>query len=357
LSVGALFCIVAILLISTTLVKAQELPELPSIENAKVDITIEARSDGKCHFEVRAEGPPMEGLETGLAELPVTGGSLNIGISSPTLGQLCTVIGGSATFRQPMDSEIIAQVTQIVEAYTMMPDTTNSMLLQQAQSALKNAKDSLPPELQDLEISDMRITKLVWSQPELEAGLSITLGGDMFENEELRTELPINIDVTLSVSTTKLTLDAELNGKNVDGRLKIVLSTEQTTLDLDITFELPRVDDRIHWDLKVPETGMIAGLENVLGGFIEKNELTLTLKVPADASVSDLPPGYTQEGSTYSWSGDSAVGAFDKVLRGEAKSGITYGYNPPAEFPWLVVGALVVVAVVVAVAVIALRRR
>jgi len=336
---------------------APGLSELPSIENVNVEITIEARSDGNCHIEVSAEGPPIEGIEEGLEELPVTQGSLNIKVESPTPGQLDIMVDVSATFRQPVDPEISTQITEMVAAYAMMPDMVNSMLLQQAQSALENTKEDMPPELQDLEVSDLRVTKLTWSESRLEAGLSATLSSNVYENKELRAKLPVNIDATLSVSATRLTLTIELEGQKAEGSLEIVLATDETTLDLDATFELPRVEGRVHWGLEVPEAEMIPGLEDMLGEFLEKNNFALTLKVPTDATVSGLPSDYSQVGNTYTWSGDNAADALDLVLTGGVQGNVTYGYKPPAEFPWLVVGALVVVVVVVVVVAAALRKR
>ena len=86
--------------------------------------------------------------------------------------------------------------------------------------------------------------------------------------------------------------------------------------------------------------------------------IDFTLKVPEDASVSGLPTGYSQAGNVYTWSGANVAGALDMVLTGGVQPNITYGHEaPPSEFPWLVVGVLVVVIVAIVVAVVVLRRR
>jgi len=62
-------CAITALLISTTCVKAQQLPELPSAEDMDVDITLELLPDARCHATVEIEAQfEMEGWE----DLPIS---------------------------------------------------------------------------------------------------------------------------------------------------------------------------------------------------------------------------------------------------------------------------------------------
>jgi len=95
-----------------------------------------------------------------------------------------------------------------------------------------------------------------------------------------------------------------------------------------------------------------------LDEFLGQYDVDFTLKVPENASVGGLPPGYSQTEDTYTWSGVDAAGALGAVLTGGAQPDITYGYEaPPSEFPLLIVGVLVVAIVAIAAAAVVLRRR
>jgi len=312
------------------------MPEFEPPENADIDITLELLSDARCHVTVSVV-TQFEMEELG--NLPITNGNVNLEISSPSSGQLKFDATGSVTF-----TEAALAQEEFMMLNMMNVGMINSELSQiegKYLSEILGEVVELPPEAADIKIERISCTKFSWSEPTLEAGLTATLSGSVFENEELRDKLPI--EFTLNIN----------------------LTAEDNTVVMELTFDgyfkLPRVGNNVQWDFEAPEMENIPGLENLslenLGELLKQYDIDFTLKVPSDASVSGLPPGCFQEGNTYTWSDDNAADALDLVLTGKVQGNVTYGYKPPAEFPWLVVGALVVVVVVVVVVAVALRRR
>ena len=371
LFIGLSLCAITALLISTTCVKAQELPDLTSIENMDVDITLELLPDARCHVTVGVEAQfEMEGW----GDLPITNGSAGIEISSPNSGQLKFDVSGSVTFSESglavIPEEIIMMNAEMINGLIVLAGIEGqslSEILPGFLTMIPGAEEiEMPSEVEDIVIEGLRCTKFSWREPTLEAGLTTTLSGSIFEDEELRDELPITIDGSIDISETSISLTIEASSETVEFTLGVNLTAEDTAAMMELTFDgyfkLPVVGDQVQFDFEVPEID-IPGLENIvdlenLGELLEQCNIDFTLKVPEDASVSGLPPGYSQAEDTYTWSGVDAAGALGTVLTGEAQPDITYGYEaPPSEFPWLVVGVLVVVIVAIAAAVVVLRRR
>ena len=341
LFIGFSLCVVTVLLISTTCVKAQELPELPSIEDMDVDITLELLPDARCHVTVWVEA------QFEMEELPVTGGNLSLRVSSPSSERLKFDVTGSVTFTEAgldmLPEEVrttlmmmnAGMINNLIALVGIEGQSLSEILSEMGPLVPGVEEIEMPPEMEDIVIEDLRCTKLSWREPTIEAGLTTTLSGSIFEKE---VDLGLDIDIT------------------VEG------NTATVELTFDGYFDLPRVGNNVRWGFEIPEIGTIPGLENFalenLGEFLEQYNIDFTLKVPEGTSVSGLPPGYSQAEDTYTWSGVDAAGALGTVLTGEAQPDITYGYEaPPSEFPWLVVGVLVVVIVAIVVAVVVLRRR
>jgi len=336
-----------------------------------VDITLELLPDARCHVTVGAEAQfEMEGW----GDLPITNGSAGLDISSPKSGELKFDVSGSVTFSE-------SGLDAIPEEISMMnADMINSLIVlagiegQSLSEILPGiwtmipgvGETEIPPEVEDIVIESLRFTKFSWSEPKLEADLTTTLSGSIFESEELRDELPVTIDGSIDMSETSISLTVEASSETVEFTLGFNLTTEDTTAVMELTFDgyfkLPVVGDQVQFGLEVP--GMdIPGLESFinlenLGELLAQYGIDFTLKVPEDASVGGLPPGYSQAGNVYTWSGVNVAGALDMVLTGGVQPNITYGHEaPPSEFPWLVVGVLVVVIVAIAATVVVLRRR
>lgn len=328
------------LLTSAVSVQAQ-LPNFNPPENADIDITLELLSDARCHVTISAVAQfEMEDL----GNIPITNGNVDLEISSPSSGQLTLDVTGSATFTETaLDEETLMMLAMVnVDLINSELSPVEGKYL----SEILGVDAELFPMVADIEIESIRCTTFSWSEPTLEAGMTTTLSGSVFENEELRDKLPI--ELTLGINLT-----AEDN----------IMVMELT---LDLYFKLPVVDGQVQWSPKLPEMENIPWLENLnlenLGELLRQYNIDFTLKVPSDASVSGLPSNYSQEDNdTYTWSSDNAADALDMLLTGGVQPDITYGYeapsSPPSEFPWLVVGVLVVVVVVAVVAVVALRAR
>lgn len=364
LFVSLSLCAIIVLMISTTCVEAQQLPEvqfteetdeqipgLPSIENMDLDITLELLPDARCHVTASAE-TQLESM--GWSELPITSGSVELEISSPNSGQLKLDVDASATLSGSLLAEIPDEISTM---NTEMINELIEFLGVEGQSLSELLSGVLPmaPE-DDIVIEELRCTKFSWNEPTIEAGLTTTLSGSVFEDQMLLDELPITVDASIDISGASTNVSIDVNNESVEFTLEINLTTEDTTTTMELTldgyFKLPVVDNQVQWGFKLPEI-----VPTNLGESFEQYDTDFTLKVPENASVSGLPLGYTQTGDTYNWSGGNAAEALNTVLTGETQPNIVYGYEaPPSEFPLLTVGILVVVIVAIAAAIVLIRR-
>jgi len=364
LFVGLSLCAIIVLMISTTCVKAQQLPEiqsteeideqppeLPSIDDMDLDITLELLPDARCHVTASAE-TQLEGM--GWGALPITSGSLELDISSPSSGRLKLDLDASATLSESLLDQIPAEIsTMNVEMINDLIELTG--IEGQSLSDLLSGVLPTTPE-EDIIIEELRCTKFSWNEPTIEAGLTTTLSGSVLADQTLLDELPITVDASIDISGASINVSIDVNSESIELTLEINLTTEDTTttmeLMLDGYFKLPVVDNQVQWSLELPEI-----FSKNLGESFEQYDTDFTLKVPEDASVSGLPPGYSQTGNTYTWSGGSAAAALTTVLSGETQPDIVYGYEAPSsEFPLLPVGVLIVVIVAIAAAIVLIRR-
>lgn len=329
--------------------------QLP-FENMDVNISLELKSDGRCYFNVKIEGPSPS-----LPALPRLTGSFNFEASSPSSGSLTVATSGNVTLPEEiLTDEFNMGLAAIIGMYTSMPDALNSILKQGIENALQQAKEEgqLPSNLVDLTVQEAKITKLQWNRPKLTAGLSVTMRARLFENQMLRDELPLIIDGNLDTSATTMNLTVKFSSKKSDGDLRLTVTAQKITLELKGSVELPRVGGDIQFE--IPETQAMIGPEQLEGlrMILRKNNVILSLKVPADAEVTGLPLGSTQADSTYTWSGEGAADSIVSIAAGQAKTGVTYKYKPPAPSPsWVLVAIIAVIIVVVGAAVVISRRR
>lgn len=359
LFVSLSLCAIMALLISTTCVEAQQLPEiqsteetdeqipgLPSIENMDLDITLELLPDARCHVTANAE-TQLESM--GWGELPITSGSVELEISSPSSGKLKLDVDASAT----LSGSELAVIISMIDAE--MIDNLLSVIEGQSLSDLLSGVLPTVPE-EDIVIEELRCTKFSWREPTIEVGLTTTLSGGVFEDQTLLDELPITVDVSIDISEASTNVSIDVNSETVEFTLEINLTTEDTTTTMELTldgyFKLPVVDDQVQWGLELPEI-----VPTNLGESFAQYDTDFTLKVPENASVSGLPLGYSQTGNTYTWSGGNAAEALNTVLAGETQPNIVYGHEaPPPESPLLTVGILVVAIVAIAAAIFLIRR-
>lgn len=328
---------------STTQVQAQ-LPEgLP--ENADVSIDIELKADGRCYFElqIHASPPPF-------GTLPTLKGNLELDVLSSSPGSLRLSARGDAILPKEMiDDQFRMKIATLIGMYSTQPEMLNSMLKQIVENALRG----LPAGLSDIQVQEVTVTRLEWSEPKITAGLNMTLRGGMFENERLPRELPVNLKAQLNVSETSATLAMSFGGKRTSGELNLTVTPQAAKLELKGSSELPSEGENVRFEL-APAAMIVPEQAEELLNVLRKNCVNLTLKVPADASV-DLPPGWSKVNSTYAWSGEGASDALTAMLTGEARVSVTY--KRQALTYWLPWAVAVVVLVAIAGAVITLRRR
>ena len=314
-----LLSIFVILLVSSASVQA-----LLKLENADVNITIETLPDGRCYIMATAEMP-------GLAipkKLVGMKASVHFEASSPSVGLLLGTVDGSVTLPEAALDKLSPAM---LSAAT--PEMINLMLANFEGKSLSELmgmvgqRVEIPPEIADVKIESLTCTKFSWKEPTLSAGFSATLSGTIFENQKLRDELPITIDGTLDVSKTTMSVGADFNTKTADGGFGMIATAEKISLWFEGSFELPRVGNEVWWEF-FPETQTIWGAEQVedLKALLKKNNIKLTLEAPPEAEVSGLPPGYTQDGSTYAWSGTEAADALATQVTGTVSPDITYTY-------------------------------
>ena len=277
--------------------------------------------------------------------LPISSGNLSLEVSSPSSSQLTFGLSADATFTE----EGLAELPE--EARTMLSiinaDSINSIIalygiegenLSDAISKIQGIGTvELPPRAAGIKIENIEFNKFSWNNSKIEAGLTSTISGIEYENK-------IN-----------LSLDAQF-------------TVEDNTMEIDLTFdgyfELQRVGNTVQWNAqtRMEEFPVLENLnlEN-LDVLLRQYDIDFTLKVPSDASVSGLPPGYSQINDTYTWSGSNAAEALNLVFTGVSQPNISYDYKPSSgpssEFPWLWVGVLIAVLVVAGVVVVVLRRK
>ncbi|KUO39435.1 MAG: hypothetical protein AVW06_03890 [Hadesarchaea archaeon DG-33-1] len=341
------------LLVSTVCAQAQA-------EDVKIDMTIELRPDGKGHIEVSAEAPPAEEVMENLAQIPITGASLSIEISSPSSGRLDIWADGSVTLSEtkienlPPEAQLLLHMTS--EQINLMLDKFDGKCLGDI-SFSGFEVPGLPPELADLKIEDISCTKFSWSESKLTAAFSLKLSGTVFENEEFRAKLPLSIDATMSTSPTRLSLTIELEASGVEGSLEMIFASDKTTIEGELTFELPKVGNEARWDFGMPVADMMPGIElEQLPEQLQGGDITLNLNVPEGATVSGLPPGYSNVGNTYTWEDENGASTFAATFGG-AQGTISYDVAPDTKFPWLTVGVVIAIVIIVVAAVFILWTR
>ncbi len=345
LFVSLSLCAIIVLMISTTCVEAQQLPEiqstenmyelyeqlpgLPSIENMDVDITLELLPDARCHVTVSAEA------QFEMGEFPITSGSLNLRVSSPSLKQIKFDVTGNVTITEASLDMLPDEISVMLSMMNvdMINDSIASLEIEGKYLYEILGAVELPPEAADIKIEEIRCTKLSWREPTIEAGLTTTLSGSVFEKK-----VDLSLDINITAEDNTMTIELTLNGY----------------------FDLPKVGGNVQWSFETPEIGTIPGLEYFalenLGESFAQYNTDFTLKVPENASVSGLPLGYSQTGNTYTWSGGNAADALNTVLAGETQPNIVYGYEAPPESPLLTVGILVVIIVAIVAAIVLIRR-
>lgn len=354
LNVFLIFCLVPVLLLSVGSIQAQEIDE-----EVDLDITLEPQTDGRCHFTVAARVSGMDLEEISFIEnSPIKSVEGDLHISSPSYGRLELEGSFNVSFSEGQISPQIEMILDLLDKEALntgVPtggfEGLQSFEGEHLSSILSGLQeyglDGSPSEFFDLTINELKCTSYSWDKPQLSAGFMADLSGSIFENERLREELPVNIDLSLDISETAISLavDAESSSSMVE--LDLISDTTQTTeLTLDGYTELPYNEDMVRWDLGIPETEPILSSEYFenLGDQLDGVNVDFVLKVPSGASVSGLPSGSQNVDHTYTWTGEDAENAIKSVAKGQANSEIVYERETSSQLPlvWIVLGVVVI---------------
>lgn len=350
-------CLTVFLLATLSSARAQigELPEIP--ENMDIDVSLDLGSDGSFHLTVTVEATvPGEEIE----QLPINSGNVDIEISSPSSGQLEIDLSGSVTFTENILGDL-----PLENLSTMTPEMLNLMLqgfeggyLSEILFGFTGEEVELPPEIEDLRIDSINFTEFSWDEPTLVVGVTATLSGSVFEDEELRDELPVTINLLFEGDENSLSLSITASSQSVEFEMFLDATLTDNTWDASLSIEaegvLPEFEERGLGSFEVPPevTGLLG--EQDLGEVLGGQNITFELTVPEETDVSELPSGYAQSDGTYTWSGSAAAGAFESLITGEA--GPEGGPGEEEGLPWLWIGVGIAAVVVIVIAIVAARR-
>jgi len=316
-----------------------------AMENATVDITIRLTPDARREITVHAEIPIPDVIES-IGFLSSATAQVNISSPDPTSLQLTA--NCSVTFTQPVDQNTDMMLAEIALMYSMTPSIIDSQLQQFIGPFIENFSDELP-ELSDLQLENVSVTSFNWQSPTLTAGASMTLSGTIFDNQKLRDELPISLNENINISQTTATLRVDGSSKNYNGWIEIVATTETLTIDGFISSSLTVVGENVEADIGLD-------LPADVGNLLDGTNTTVTLIVPEGTSIEDMMPGFTQEGSSYTWERDNGASLIVDITAGQPLARVSYTYVPPSS-AWLIIAALIAIIVPIAVAGIILWRR
>ncbi len=350
-------CLTVFLLATSSSARAQigELPEIP--ENMDIDVSLDFESGGSFHLTVDVVASVL-GEE--IEQLPITSADVDIEISSPSSGQLKIELNGSVTFYENVLGDL-----PLENLSTMTPGMLNLMLqefegeyLSDILFGITGEEVELPPEVGDLVIDSIDFTEFSWDEPALMVGVTATISGSVFEDEELRDELPVTINLSFEGDESSLSLSITASSQSVEFEMSLEAILTDDTWDVSLSIEaegvLPEFEEKGLGGFEIPSGARdLLGEQDLSEAFGGQN-ITFELTVPGETDVSELPGGYDQSDGTYTWTGSDAAGAFESLITGEA--GPEGGPGEEEELPWLWIGIGVAAVVVIIIAIVAARR-
>lgn len=366
LAIGLSICLVATLLVSAVSVGAQTVPR-----GADIDITLEPQSDGRLHFHVEAT---VESERGSVVTPGLTEGSATIDISSLNPNKLKIDASGTLYISNLDErARLLDMVSKEMlnngipgsgfEGLSSFEGRYLSDILSSKSGYGADSGPELPDELADLKIEELRCTKFETQDSQLKVGFTTTLSGTIFENEELLEELPINIEASFNASETSMSLEIDAEGQKSELSLTVNSTvsdnTRTTTFTLDGYTELPREGNKTSWNVGLPRIRKVLGPQyhDELSTQLKQNDVTLTLEVPPESSVSSLPSGAEQEGDAYIWTGDSAAEAVASMGTGQTEGEISYGGSSSDGIPWMWIAGAGVAIVAALIIGLTIRRR
>jgi hypothetical protein len=315
------------------------------LENATANIKIELTPDARREVTVHAE-IPITGIIENIGFL--NSASIQVDISSPDHRLLQIAGNASVTFTEPVDQNLDVQLAEIALTYSSMPNVVNSYLQQLLASYIENFGDQFFGST-DLQLENACVTSFSWQSPTLSAGVSMTFSSTVFENQQLRDELPISIRGNINITSTSARLRVEGNSTNYNGWVEIVATADTLTIDGFISSPLEVTGENVRTDIGL-------NLSKNMGNLLEGTNTTVTLVVPEDANVQDLLPGFTQEGNNYTWQSENGASLIADIAAGRPLASVSYKYVPPSS-TWLIMAVLIVIVTSIASAGIILWRR
>jgi PGF-pre-PGF domain-containing protein len=347
----------------------QRVHEITIPENASLDLLLEFKSTGRCRIKVDYSGPnpllyylvrpadpvfrpvapvrrpAIPGPSPTFAASAATSASpaqpvswdINIELSSPREGALDITANGWAVL--PLPEEQKRMLSLAVAAYNLAPATFNQQVLQKIQRQLMYTTD--------LEITALNITKLEWDSAasKLTFGVAVSARSPKFD-ATLQKELPMNIYTTGSGSIPTVMTPESIKELTLDVMFRFIGKT--TTAELRANFVGLACTIGIDWESDLPwfdEKGVVTRADNIIvvdfgkmreywPAYVTTPEIQahenirFTLRVPSGAAVENLPSGYTQTDSAYTWTGTSAANALLALITGEAGTRISYWVGP-----------------------------
>ena len=163
---------------------------------------------------------------------------------------------------------------------------------------------------------------------------------------------PVTITISCTLSATYMHLTVNATSENMEMTIDFTASIVDTTQTITMTLS-GHVDG---WNFEEPLTKHMFTPQDSweMKEELRKNNVDLTLRVPAGIEIPEPPAGAqveeTAEETVYTWRGDEAATALATYATGHTP----VPPEKPAEMPWLYIAlgvAIVVIVVAIAVAV------
>ncbi len=258
---------------------------------------------------------------------------IEVEASSPSSETL--EISASGWVSAPVDDETNQKIAQAVSGFNLMPSMIEQQILNLAQSSTSDYAT----------LNDIDISTLTWdtSAKRLTFTISVMITDAKLVNK-IESELPITITLVGNAGIPSELLEGNatatvLGQLTVDAMFRIVATTTAAQLDMDINGDTMNIQFDIEFEppeemdiVEITGDTMNVDFSRIgsywPGSFLRAGEsnagVTFTIIVPEGATVSGLPAGYTQSGTSYTWTGTAAVDAFIDIIMGRTSAQISY---------------------------------
>lgn len=338
-------------------VPGENLPTVPitpsptsyQLENFSLDALLEFKSTGRARIKVDYAGPnPLLSTyyytsaggtsftaSAALATSKSMSWDIDIELSSP--GDETLTITASGWLVLPLTEQQKQDVSLAAAGYSYAPGLFNQQALQYIQNQLKYTSYGI-------EVTSLNVTQFDWdgAASKLTFAATVTAKGTMFEESLLR-ELPASITTSGTGSIPTTTVGSE--GLTLDFLLRIAAKTAMVELQMNLSELTSTIGFDSEFELRTDNLGFVTRTDNMvmvdfnaLRGYLPAQttatdlpgyeDVSFTLRVPTNAEVENLPSGYTQTDSAYTWTGSSAINAILALISGESGTRISYWVGP-----------------------------